>query len=266
MGKKAIIVVSFGTSHPDAMKSCIESTENSIYQALPDYEPYRAFTSEFIVRKLAKRDGTLIDNPAQALERLKNAGFSTVVAQPLHMLPGYEYQEVKDAVSDFEKRGCFDRLLLGEPLLYANEDYAAVTGALKKHMPPSDNGTACILMGHGTGHFSNACYYRLQSHMQDAGVNAYIANVEGDPPLESVIKKIKKKGIRRIRLMPFMLVAGEHAKKDMAGEKDSWENILEKEGFEVEVHMHGLGEKEEFRRIFVRKALLLTENRREDEF
>lgn len=255
MEKKAVLVISFGTSHPDVLKSCIESTEKSIYQALPDYEPRRAFTSEFIVRKLAKRDGIIIDNPAQALERLKNERVSTVVVQPLHILPGYEYHEVKDAVIEFERSGCFDSLLLGEPLLYNNEDYVVTVEALKAQMQLSDNRTACILMGHGTSHFSNTCYYCLQSHMHDAGLNAYIANVEGVPSLDGIIHKLKGNGTKKILLMPFMLVAGDHAKNDMAGDEDSWKTILEHEGFEVEVHMHGLGEKEEFRQIFVQKAL-----------
>jgi sirohydrochlorin cobaltochelatase len=115
-------------------------------------------------------------------------------------------------------------------------------------------------MGHGTDHFSNACYYCLQSFIDESGLNAYIANVEGAPSLENVLGKLKRKETKKIKLMPFMLVAGDHARNDMAGEEDSWKTILEKEGFEVEVHMHGLGEKEEFRQIFAQKALETSSN------
>jgi sirohydrochlorin cobaltochelatase len=110
-------------------------------------------------------------------------------------------------------------------------------------------------MGHGTKHFSNACYYCLQSHLRDEGLNAYIANVEGKPSLTDIIHRLREKRFERILLAPFMLVAGDHAKNDMAGEENSWKTTLEKEGFKVKIHMHGLGEKEEFRRIFVQKAL-----------
>ncbi|NSW91377.1 MAG: sirohydrochlorin cobaltochelatase [Firmicutes bacterium] len=255
MGKNAVLVVSFGTSYPDVLKSCIEGTEKLIYEALPDYEPRRAFTSEFIIRKLVKRDGIFINNPVEALERLKNEGFTHVVVQPLHILPGHEYHEVKDAVIEFEKSKAFKSISLGEPLLYNNEDYIQVVEALKTQLPENSEEKVTIFMGHGTSHFSNACYYCLQSFMDEAGLNAYIANVEGYPSLTGITRKVKENGMKRIVLMPFMLVAGDHARNDMAGGKDSWETILENEGFEVEIHMHGLGEKEAFRHIFVQKAL-----------
>ncbi|MFY9411357.1 MAG: sirohydrochlorin cobaltochelatase [Dethiobacteria bacterium] len=260
MEKNAVLVVSFGTSHLDTLNSCIEATENRIHEALPGFELRRAFTSNFIIKKLAKRDKVIIDKPQKALERLKNEGFTHVVVQPLHILPGYEYHKIKDVVMEFTRRRTFKSLLLGEPLLYNNKDYPVVVEALKTQLTLRDDETACILMGHGTDHFSNACYYCLQSFIDESGLNAYIANVEGAPSLENVLGKLKRKETKKIKLMPFMLVAGDHARNDMAGEEDSWKTILEKEGFEVEVHMHGLGEKEEFRQIFAQKALETSSN------
>ncbi len=255
MENRAILVVSFGTSHPDALKNCIETTENAIFSTLPDFEHRRAFTSQFIIRKLAKRDGVFIDNPQEALERLKNEGFRSVVVQPLHILPGYEYHEIFDAVMKERERKTFKSLQLGEPLIYNNEDYDEIVEGMKAQLTMEDSGTTCILMGHGTNHFSNACYYCLQSHMLEAGLNAYIANVEGDPSLECLIQKLKQKDIRKVLLMPFMLVAGDHAKNDMAGERESWKTLLEDEGFGVEVCLRGLGENERLREIFAKKAL-----------
>lgn len=255
MKNKAVLVVSFGTSYPDVLNNSIKVVENKIHEVLPDFELRRAFTSDFIIRKLAKRDGMVVDNPEGALNNLEKEGFTDVVVQPLHIIPGYEYQKVKDTVVEFINKGTFDSLLLGEPLLYNNEDYVAVVEALKVHIPLTDDGMACILMGHGTSHFSNACYYCLQSYMHKSNLNAYIANVEGVPSLDAIISELKRKGIKKVLLMPFMLVAGEHVKNDMAGKENSWKTILENKGFKVEVHMHGLGEKEEFRQIFVQKAL-----------
>ncbi|MBA1334340.1 MAG: Sirohydrochlorin cobaltochelatase [Firmicutes bacterium] len=253
--KKAVLVVSFGTSYHDALKSSIESAERDIYEALPDYEPRRAFTSEFIVHKLAKRDGILVDSPVEALARLKDEGFTRVVVQPLHIIPGFEYHEVQNAVIDCEKSRAFQSICLGEPLLYNHDDYSMVVKALEVQLTPNGPGEAVVFMGHGTNHISNASYYRLQRCLDEAGLNAYIANVEGDPSFEAVRNRLHMSGVQRVCLMPFMLVAGDHAKNDMAGGDDSWKGVLEREGFRVDVHMHGLGENEAIRRIYVQKAI-----------
>jgi sirohydrochlorin cobaltochelatase len=255
MGKGAVLVVSFGTSYHDAFKNCIESTEKLISEFLNTHELRRAFTSEIIIGKLARRDGIFIDNPKAALKKLKEDGFTRVLVQPLHILPGWEYHELKDVVIEFEKAGMFECIRLGEPLLYNSEDYLLVVEALKMQLPQNRKGSAVLLMGHGTSHFSNACYYCLQSFLHDAEPDAYIANVEGNPGLKEVIPILKKRKVEQIDLMPFMLVAGEHAKNDMAGGEGSWKTVLEKEGFKVETYMHGLGENEAYRRIFAEKAL-----------
>lgn len=255
MAKKAILAVSFGTSCREPLKSCIEAAEDRLFEAFPSYEQRRAFTSEIIVNKLAERDGFFVETPAEALLRLTDEGFTRVVVQSLHVLPGYEYQELKDTVREFEEGGAFSAVSLGEPLLYAHEDYGSSVEALKKQLPPDKSGEAVLLMGHGTSHFSNACYYCLQNALQSAGLKVHIANAEGHPSLEELLPALKGSGLRKIHLMPFMLVAGEHAANDMAGGDRSWRARLEKEGFEVEVHMRGLGENEAFRQIYVRKAL-----------
>ncbi len=255
MKKKAVLVASFGTSYPKVLSDCIESTEKSIREAFSGYELRRAFTSGFIIGKLAKRDGVNIDDAAGALEKLKDEGFSRIVVQPLHIIPGYEYHKVKKTVYEFERKKAFDEIVLGEPLLFNNEDYKTTIEAIKFQFKDISEDEAVVFMGHGTAHFSNACYYCLQSYMDEEGINAYIANVEGCPSLCDAISKLKEKNIKKIVLMPLMLVAGDHAINDMAGGEDSWKSILENEGFEVSVYMHGLGENEAVRRIFAAKAL-----------
>lgn len=254
MGENAILVVSFGTSYPDIIKKCIEKTEDRIGRMLPSYELRRSFTSDFIIKKLEKM-GMDIDDPHKALQRLYEDGFKNVLVQPLHIIPGYEYHDIYNTVEDFKRRNVFDSIFLGEPLLYQNEDYETALNGLKE-LNNTKSDSAYVIMGHGTSHFSNACYYCLQSHMEDRGLNAFIANVEGYPHIEKVILKLQQKGIKNVVLMPFMLVAGDHAQNDMAGE-DSWKSILKKNGFKVEVDMRGLGEREEFQEIFAQKAFKL---------
>lgn len=255
MDKKAILVVSFGTSYPEALCNNIERVEKRIGAQLEEYELRRAFTSEIIIKKLKRRDGVTVLTPQQALEAMKDEGFTQVVIQPLHVLPGSEYHEVKEAVEVCKKENAFEKISLGEPLLYTQEDYAQVVEALKRQISPQKDGQAVVLMGHGTEHFSNACYYCLQSFMDRAGMNAWIATVEGLPELKDIIPVLKEKGVEQVTLMPFMLVAGDHAINDMAGEEDSWKQVLQEEGFEVEVYLHGLGENTAIQEIYTRKAL-----------
>lgn len=255
MKKNAIFVVSFGTSYPDALKNSIESTEKLIYKVFRGYEPRRAFTSELIIRKLKKRDNIHIDGPAEALQKLAIKGYSRIVVQPLHIIPGYEYHQVKQAVDEFRRKKVFEEIFLGEPLLFNSEDYKAVTEFLKVNLAGMSRDEGAVLMGHGTAHFSNACYYCLQSYMEKAGLRAYLANVEGCPTLEDVMDRLREKSISKIILMPFMLVAGDHARNDMAGSEDSWKTILEKEGFQVKTFMHGLAESDAVRNMFAKKAL-----------
>lgn len=255
MEKKAILVASFGTSYPEALVACIESVERKIAGSLEGWERRRAFTSERIIRKLRKRDGVEVENPEEALERLKKEGFTRVVVQPLHVLPGFEFHEVKEAVEKYERQQCFEHISLGEPLLYEKQDYSDAVEALKQQLPSRAEGTAVVMMGHGTEHFSNACYYCLQSFLDREELNVFVATVEGYPELEDIVPVLKRKGVERVVLMPFMLVAGDHALNDMAGEEDSWKCCLQEEGFRVEVYLHGLGENVKVQEMYARKAL-----------
>lgn len=252
-GKKGILVASFGTSYPDAMKSCIESTENKVKESFSDYEVRRAFTSNIIIKKLKERDNMDVDTVELALEKMKKNGFSEVIIQPLHIMPGEEYDEVLEMVAKYAKDKSFDKLIVGRPILYREEDYRIAIDALKNQMPELKKDEAVILMGHGSPHPANSSYSQLQFMLQESGYkNVYVGTVEGFPLLDNIIPKLKSYGIKKVTLMPFMLVAGDHANNDMAGdEDDSWKSILKKNGFEVEIYLHGLGENKGVQDIYV---------------
>ena len=257
MGKKALLVVSFGTSYTDIIKSCIEPVEQGICSALPQWDFYRAFTSGMITRKLAQRDHLFIDRPSQALEKLYKAGYSEILVQPTHILAGIEYHNLKTQTEIFARRHVDISVRLGQPILYENDDYQRAAKALAAYMPHTGEYEVVLLMGHGSEHFSNASYFALQHYLDELPTRAvYVANVEAPPLLEEAITQMKKEGIQKVYLMPFMLVAGDHAKNDMAGDDGhSWKNRLEKAGFQTEIILKGLGENEEFRKIYAMKAL-----------
>lgn len=249
--KKGILVVSFGTSFFDTFKACIESTENRIKECFPEYEVRRAFTSYMILNKLKKEHNIHIDRTEEALEKMKQDGFTEVYVQPLHIMPGDEYDKIINGVNQY--KACFDKLVLGRPILYREKDYTIAVEALKTQLPQMDERQAVVLMGHGSTHPANACYVLLQSILNDNGLdNVYVGTVEGYPLLENLICKLKQKNIREVTLMPYMLVAGDHATNDMASdEEDSWKSQLEKEDIKVNIYLHGLGENKAYQDIYV---------------
>ncbi|MCG8501605.1 MAG: sirohydrochlorin cobaltochelatase [Firmicutes bacterium] len=257
--QKAMLVVSFGTSYEDTRKATIEACERKIDKAFSAYEVRRAFTSNMIIKKLKERDNMVVDTPEQALVKLREEGFSEVIVQSLHILNGAEYHDLEAEVAKFE--GSFDRLVIGKPLLTGVDDYLNAAEALKNQMPSLADNEAVVWMGHGTYHFANAAYACLDYVFEDIGMkNTFVGTVEGYPELDSVIKKLKKHRIEKVTLMPLMLVAGDHAQNDMAGdEEDSWKVVLEKQGFAVDVYMHGLGENEGIQEMYMSHAKAAVE-------
>lgn len=261
MGKKAILVVSFGTTHTDTRKLTIEAVENKIQAAFPEYEVRRAFTSRIVIKRIAENEGLTIDTEKQALEKLKDEGFSEVIVQPLHMVPGDEYDKVKRVIEQYEQKKSFTKLSLGRPILTFSgqeerpDDYLAAITAIQTQLPKLQRREAVVLMGHGGNHPANAAYAALQLRLQDTKVNnVFVSTVDGEgyPHLESVIAKLKAKKIKTVMLMPLMVVAGDHALNDMAGEeKDSFKSRLLAEGFQVQVYLHGLGENASIQDVYV---------------
>lgn len=258
--KKAILVVSFGTSYEDTRKVTLDAIEEKISREFKDYYVTKAYTSNIIIKKLKERDGIFVDTPREALNKLKNNGYGEVIVQPLHIMPGIEYDEVKLVVEHFVKDGCFNKVIFGKPLLYNTKDYEIVIDAIKEDLKNTGEDKALVLMGHGSIHYANSCYALLDYILKNKGYeNAYVATVEETPTLDNVIKRLKSKKIKQVTLKPFMVVSGDHAKNDMAGnQEDSWKRVLEEEGFKVNIDLCALGENENIRTIYInniRKAL-----------
>ena len=253
---KAILAVSFGTTHKDTLKKTIEKIEDRIREEFKNYEVRRAFTAHIVIKVLKTRDGIIENIPEEALEKLKAQGYDEIIVQPLHIIPGEEYEYVKHVVDNFRKQGAFKKIILGRPALYFKgeenvpDDYAIFTQAIREIL--NKEGTI-VMMGHGSNHPANACYPCLQSVLSDQGYdNVYIGTVEGYPTINQVIARLKKASVKEVTLVPLMLVAGDHVKNDMAGDDEaSWKNILKANEINSNLYMHGLGELEKFQNIYL---------------
>lgn len=267
--KKAILVASFGTTYPDTRKATIEAVENKIKAAFPDYEVRRAFTSRIIMKRIAEREGIKIDTEKQALEKLKAEGYTEVIVQPLHIEAGDEYEKVRRVVNAYAQNKSFAKISLARPLLYYSgqedkpDDYLAVIKALQTQIPQLGRREAVVFMGHGGTHPSNAAYPQLQMKMEDAGLkNVFVFTVESYPKFEDVMKKLKENKIKMVTLMPMMLVAGDHANNDMAGDdKESAKSQLLQAGFKVSTELRGLGENAAIQDIYVQHVKDEIENK-----
>ena len=252
--RQAILVVSFGTSYNDSREKTIGAVERAVAEAFPAYEVRRAFTSQRIIDKLKKRDQRSIDNLKEALDRAAADGIKSLIVQPTHLMDGFEYMDVKAEVE--ANQGRFERLTLGAPLLASEADLDAVILAMAGELGGYDDGkTALCLMGHGTDASGCVLLSDISSHTFSAlrYANYYIGTVEAQPDLQAVIEKLgAQKHYQRAVLQPLMVVAGDHANQDMAGEEeDSWKSRLERAGYQVECRIRGLGEVEAIRKLYV---------------
>ena len=262
--KKAILVVSFGTSYLEPLKNSIENVENKIRNQFKDYDVYRAFTSHMIIKKLEIVHGLIVEKPEELLERLYIEGYEEVIIQPLHIIPGEEFSYIKNIEVYFKDK--FKSIKVGRPIFYYQgieglpEDYSLFIKSIKGIIEGEE---AVVMMGHGTVHPSNAVYGALQSVLNDEGYkNVFVGTVKGYPNFTSVLNKIKKRGIKKVLLMPLMLVAGNHAINDMTSEKDnSWKSMLEAERIEVKLWSKGLGEVDEFAQLYIERVDDLINNR-----
>lgn len=266
--KKAILVVSFGTTYEDTRKVTIDAVEEKIRNAFPDYEVRKAFTSRIIIKKLADRDGLQVDTEKQALQKLIDEGYNEVIIQPLHMEAGDEYEKLLKVVAKYEDS--FDKITVGRPVLYYTgqegekpDDYMIAIQALKAQLPKLGARDAVALMGHGGVNPSNTAYAALQLKLRDAGMNnVFVFTVEGYPTIENLIAELKAKNVEQVTLMPFMVVAGDHANNDMAGDdKDSFKSQLIAAGFKVNAYLHGLGENVGIQDIYVQHVKDAQDNK-----
>lgn len=277
IGEKEILVVSFGTSFNDSRVKDIGGIEKAIQKAYPDWSVRRAFTAQIIINHVLARDGESIDNVEQALERAVENKVKTLVVQPTHLMHGAEYDELVEAVDKYKDK--FDSVKVAEPLLgevgsdatVVNADKAkvaedVVAQAVKKagYSSVADaaaEGTAFVLMGHGTSHTAKISYSQMQQQMKDLGYsNVFVGTVEGEPEetsCENVIKSVQKAGYKKVILRPLMVVAGDHANNDMAGdEEDSWKSQFEaSKAFDsVKCQISGMGRIAAIQQIYVDHA------------
>ncbi|MDR1257581.1 MAG: sirohydrochlorin cobaltochelatase [Spirochaetaceae bacterium] len=250
-GKPVLLVVSFGTSYSESRALTIGAIEDSLAAAYPDYEVRRAFTSQIIIDKIKEQDGENIDNVAEAMNRLVKDGVKDVVVQSTHLMDGIEYHEMLDAIKPFEKK--FKSIKYGKPLLSSDADYDSLIKAMAAETAQyRADGTAIAYMGHGTEAESNRDYEILAGKLDAQGYRNYlIGTVEAEPTLDDVVNEATALGVKNVVLLPLMIVAGDHANNDMAGDdSDSWKSVLEGKGFTVTPVLKGLGQYEGIRQIF----------------
>lgn len=255
IGEKELLVVSFGTSFNDSRRLTIGAVEGALEKAFPEYAVRRGFTSQIIIDHVAKRDGEIIDNMQEALDRAVDNGVKTLVVQPTHLMNGLEYEEMSEAIAQYSD--AFEQVSIGQPLLTSDEDFQAVAKAITEATADYDDGeTAIVFMGHGTEAESNGVYAKMQQVLTDGGyAHYYVGTVEATPSLDDVLEAVKQGSYKRVVLRPLMVVAGDHANNDMAGdEDDSWKTTFEKAGYEVVCEVEGLGALEAVQQLYVEHA------------
>lgn len=255
IGEKELLVLSFGTSYNDSRRLTIGAIENAIEAAVPDYAVRRGFTANIVIDHVNRRDGILIDDIDAALKRAVDNKVKTLVVQPTHLMSGIEYDEIVEKVANYSD--AFDKVAFGAPLLTSDDDFERVEKAIVDWTSEYDDGeTAICFMGHGTEHEANQVYQKMQDMLTaDGYTNYFVGTVEAEPSLENVIAKVKEGNYKRVILEPLMVVSGDHANNDMAGDDaDSWKSAFEAEGYEVECLLRGLGENEDIRKIYVDHA------------
>ena len=255
IGENELLVVSFGTSYNDNRAATIGAVESAMETAFPDYAVRRGFTSNIIIEHIQRRDGVVIDDVAEALARAKANGVKNLLVQPTHLMNGYEYgdlvKELEGCVSDFES------VRIGAPLLTTDEDFAAVAQAMVDAAAGYDDGkTAVCYMGHGSEAAANGIYARMQQHLTGSGHdNFFVGTVEAEPTAEDLVKLVKAAGYEKVVLRPMMIVAGDHANNDMAGDgEDSWKSVFTAAGFQVTCEINGLGELEAIQQLLAAHA------------
>lgn len=274
IGENELLVVSFGTSYNDSRVEDIKGIEDALQEAYPDWAVRRAFTAQIIINHVQARDGEVIDNMQQALDRAVENGVKNLVVQPTHLMHGAEYDEMAEVLEQYQDK--FESVAIAEPMLgevgddatVINEDKAAVAQAVADAAvqeagfdsmeAAAEDGTAFVFLGHGTSHTAKVSYSQMQTQMEELGFkNAFIGTVEGEPEdtaYEAVIEKVKEAGYKKVILRPLMVVAGDHANNDMAGsEEDSWKSMFEASGSfdSVDAQIAGLGRIDAVKQLYV---------------
>lgn len=262
--RKAIVVVSFGTSYIDALEKSILKVENRIAESFEGYDVFRAFTSNRIIKKLKQEHDMDVKMPGQVLEILHNKRYDEVLIQPLHIIPGEEFEYIKEVKNSYNDK--FKKIELGRPIFCFQgveglpQDYSLFIKSISDLL---DSSKTYILVGHGTDNPANTAYGCLQTVLEDEGYgNVYVGTVMGYPTLNNIIDRINKKNIKEVTLIPLMLVAGWHVLRDIFSEdNNSWKSILEDEGIKVKCYIHGLAEFDKFNQLYIDRISQLIEGK-----
>lgn len=252
--KGAILMVHFGTTHDDTRQATIDMINNKAKNQFVGIEVREAWTSRIIMKRLKER-GVTKQNPKETLTQLFKDGYTHVLIQPTFIIDGVEMESLRADVAHFTPK--FKEIRVGTPLLFFDTDYEAVIDALTAFPKHQE---ATLWVGHGTYDVSTAQYAMLDYMLKEKGhTNHFVGCIEGYPYFEQALKQIKNSGLKKVRLIPFMFVAGEHAKNDIA---EDWKQLLEDEGFEIEVDLRGLGELNQIQNRFIELLRFYSQNRR----
>ncbi|MFV0582736.1 MAG: sirohydrochlorin cobaltochelatase [Parabacteroides gordonii] len=251
--KAAVLMVHFGTTYDETRALTIDAINEKAREAFEGTEVREAYTSRIIMRRLKAR-GIEKLNPAEALKQLKAEGFTHILIQSTNIIEGVEMESLRKDVASLEKE--FKDVRIGNPLLYMPEDYEAVIAAIAKKGAKEG---ATVLVGHGTYTPSTAQYAMTDYMLKDKGyINFHVGTIEGYPSFDNMLAKLKASGVKKVMLMPFMFVAGDHANNDIAGD---WKKELEDNGYEVSVLMEGLGQNPEIQNIFIEHARFVAKHK-----
>lgn len=256
--KASVLMVHFGTTFDDTRKNTIDAVNDEAKKEFPDMEIREAYTSRIIMRRLKER-GIVKDNPAEALDKLAKEGYTHIIVQPTNVINGVESKTLEQQLEMYKDK--FKEIRTGSALLSAPEDYKAVAEIINKEVGELADDEAVVLVGHGTHDSGNAAYPAMDYTAKSMGYKFYVGTIEGFPEFDDVVKGLKKDNIKKVILMPFMFVAGDHANNDIAVD---WKEALEKEGFIVKVKLTSLGMMEDIRKMFINHAKFMLENKKED--
>ena len=256
--KASVLMVHFGTTFDDTRKNTIDAVNDEAKKEFPDMEIREAYTSRIIMRRLKER-GIVKDNPAEALDKLAKEGYTHIIVQPTNVINGVESKTLEQQLEMYKDK--FKEIRTGSALLSTPEDYKAVAEIIDKEVGKVIDNEAVVLVGHGTHDNGNAAYPAMDYTTKSMGYKFYVGTIEGFPEFDDVVRGLKKDNIKKVILMPFMFVAGDHANNDIAVD---WKEALEKEGFIVEVKLTSLGMMEDIRKMFIDHAKFMLENKKED--
>ena len=256
--KASVLMVHFGTTFDDTRKNTIDAVNDEAKKEFPDMEVREAYTSRIIMRRLKER-GIVKDNPAEALDKLAKEGYTHIIVQPTNVINGVESKTLEQQLEMYKDK--FKEIRTGSALLSTPEDYKAVAEIIDKEVGKVTDNEAVVLVGHGTHDNGNAAYPAMDYTAKSMGYKFYVGTIEGFPEFDDVVRGLKKDNVKKVILMPFMFVAGDHANNDIAVD---WKEALEKEGFIVEVKLTSLGMMEDIRKMFIDHAKFMLENKKED--